>query len=479
MLKQYSRLFILLLSVSCTMLCSCQTHTDSGEEQIDSDSSKVSVSESDSSANTAASFRKLQLSDITKAEKSTCSQYHNPIVYYSADEARSAIERATKYRIADNCKLNIPKEINHVSTFRKMYPQQDELSDYYDEFLQMYQYLFPGEAMDDTALFYYGANSTNTDGDDQLKTIGNQFDQFSGEAKEDVYFMFYSPCFYEGQTFPTGEKNKFLELSSPVGTIMTNFNKGVLAEYISEKKSAENRYFLETYTNPNQFSEFDPQTGTFKGFASTEFAIESEAVHTMLDGKELSVRDAVSLFEDYINTLPYPQNPNLDVKITSVSAVEIDHGKYCYAFDCAVAYEGIMFDYMPYGSIVLGGGNDGYEPNVRMGYMSHSNDVDAAYGFCRSVVIADKQDTAEIVPFEDALRCCADNMSGYADWELRSAELVYCAGKGKKADAPYQDQAYNVSPSYKFVLYNANDDLCYSTFVNAISGEFERYYKTK
>jgi hypothetical protein len=70
-------------------------------------------------------------------------------------------------------------------------------------------------------------------------------------------------------------------------------------------------------------------------------------------------------------------------------------------------------------------------------------------------------------------------MSDFADWELRSAELVYCAGNGKTAVAPYQDTEYTVSPNYKFILYNANDDLCYSVYVDAISGEFVRYYKTR
>ena len=92
--------------------------------------------------------------------------------------------------------------------------------------------------------------------------------------------------------------------------------------------------------------------------------------------------------------------------------------------------------------------------------------------------ISERNDSSLIVSFENALKCCADNLSDYADWELKSAELVYCAGNGKKAQPPYQDMEYDVSPCYKFVLYNANDNLCYSAYINAISGMFVRYYKT-
>ena len=66
-----------------------------------------------------------------------------------------------------------------------------------------------------------------------------------------------------------------------------------------------------------------------------------------------------------------------------------------------------------------------------MGYMAVSDDVDAAYGFCRYVDISERNDAEQIVSFESALKCCSESMSDFADWELRSAELVYCAGTVK------------------------------------------------
>lgn len=260
---------------------------------------------------------------------------------------------------------------------------------------------------------------------------------------------------------------------------MTNFNKGYLAEYLAEMHQTPNESFLETFTSPYTFSDFDPNTGVFAGFDSTEYDLDSTVVHTMLDGKELSVCDGVRFFEDYINTLPYPKNPNLDVRVIGVSADEIQDGKFCYAFECTVAFEGIPFDYVSYGTAVLGSGNNGYEPSVRMGFMSASDDVDAAYGFCRLVETAEKVDADAIISFADALKTCEQGMTDVPEWELHKAELVYCAGNEKAAEAPYQNNEYTVTPNYKFVLYNTIDHLYYSAFVNAITGEYARYYTTK
>lgn len=467
---------LLLLSLFSLLFCGCQ-HNDQQQSSADFSGESTPLNSSTVTTN-PADIEKIDISSLNPT-KGHYSKYDNLIEYYTEEEARQIVSSSTDYQISTDCNLKIPKKIDHVSRFTKKYSEQDELYDFYQSYLKMYKYLFSNETFDDNNLFYYGTNSDNQEGDDKVKTIGKNFSEFFNEDKKDIYFMFYSSHFYDGQPASQDQHNHFLELSSPAGTIMTNFNKGYLASYVSDINQTTNDYFLETYTSPYMFSSFDSQTGSFAGFESTTYATDSDATHTMLDGNSLSVCDAVVFFENYINTLPYPKNPNLDVIVTSVSADEINDGQYCYAFDLTLAFEGIPFDYMPYGTHVLDNGNGGYEATVRMGYMAVSNDVDAAYGFCRYVDISDKTDTAQIVTFENALKCCCESMSALVDWELRSVEFVYCAGNGKKAEPPYQDTEYTVSPNYKFVLYNADDGLCYSVYIDAISGEFVRYYKTK
>lgn len=414
---------------------------------------------------------KIDISTLA-VEKGTYSDYENACTYYTTEEAGAIVSESTDFVLSEDCYFHLPKEIDHVSTFVKNYSEEDSLYEFYRDYLSMYAYLFPGADFDDNHLFYFGANSNNQEGDDKVKTIGGNFEDFLAENKEDVYYLFYSPYFYEGQPVKEGTQNRFLELSSPVGTIMTNFNKGYLAQYISDMWQMPNRYFLETYTTPR----FNSQNGQSFGFESIEYPTDSETLHRMLDGRELSVRDAVRFFEDYINTLPCQEQPNLDVKVTRVSAVEIEEGKYCYAFECTATFEGIPFDSVPYGTMVVGGG---YEWPVRMGYMAVTDDVDAAYGFCRSVEISEKEEIEQIVSFQEALKCCEESLAGLSDMELCSAELVYCAGEGKTAPEPYQNMEYTVFPNYKFVLYSPEENLYYFSYVDAVEGEIVRGFTTR
>ena len=417
------------------------------------------------------SQEKIDISSLT-VEKGNYSDYENACIYYTAEEAGAIVSESTDFVLPEDCYFHVPKEIDHVSTFVKKYPEEDSLYEFYRDYLSMYAYLFPGADFDDNHLFYYGANSNNQEGEDKVKTIGRNFEEFFSEDKEDVYYLFYSPYFYEGQPVKKGTQNRFLELSSPVGTIMTNFNKGYLAQYISEMLQIPNRYFLETYTTPR----FNSQNGQSFGFETVEYPMDSETLHRMLDGKELSVRDAVQFFEDYINTLPYPEQPNLDVKVTRVSAVEIEEGKHCYAFECTVTFEGIPFDSVPYGTMVVYGG---YEWPVRMGYMAVTDDVDAAYGFCRSVEISEKEEIEQIISLQEALKCCEESLAGLSGMELCSAELVYCAGEGRTAQEPYQNMEYTVFPNYKFVLYSPEENLYYFSYVDAVDGELVRGFTTR
>lgn len=449
------------------MVCGCnQNHS--------SDTSEVSKPQQQSES-ASDTLPHIDLSEI-QVPKASSATYSNAIEYYKPNEAKEIVAKQTNFKIAPDCVFRVPSHIDHVSTFSKKIPEQDSLYDFYRTYLEMYAYLFPNAEINENNLFYYGKNSNTQMGIEQVKTIGKNFNDYLAEDKTDVYYCFYSPYFYEGQTPLYDAPNRCLELSSPCGTGMTTFNKGFLANYMAEKRQESSHEFLEAYVFPYMFSDFDEETGAYAGFPLKEYPPESDAVHTMLDGKQMSVRDAVRFFENYINTLPYPKNPNLEIQVKNVTTEEVSDGAYCYAFECAATFEGIPFDYFPYGRAVQG--NDGYEPTVRMGFMAVTDDVDAAYGAGREVVISDRTDTAQIISYADALKTCEDSLSEYADWELLSAELVYCAGKGRKADPPYQDMEYQVSPSYKFVLYNKNDNICYSAFVSAISGKFERYYKS-
>lgn len=456
----------------CAMLCGCTE--DSSTVLSSADVSSSPVNEENSSPEIV---EKPDFSSLT-VKKGSYSSYENPITYYTMDEMRGIITENTDFSIAEAFFHRVPSSIDHVSIMHKYYPEQDELTDYYRSFLETFAYLFPDEAPDEDCLFYYGKNS-NIYGDntyDNVKTIGADWADFCQEKKEDVYYLFYSPYFYDGQGTPVGTENRFLELQSPVGVGLTNFNKGRLAAFISEHNNEPNDRFLETYVMANAFSPFDAATGSHDDWPTIYYSTDSAETVTMLDGKEIAICDAVQFYEDYINAMPHPSAPTTDVQVVRVHAVEIaGTDQYCLQFSTASAFEGIPFDYEPYGVDSNNTGVGSYEFIISTGFMAVTNDVDAAYGFVRSAQFSDRQDVREIVSTAAALRCCDEKMSQYVEWELLSAELVYCAGNKQTAEPPLQGEAFDVRPCYRFVLHNPSDGLDYLAYVDAVSGEFVRY----
>ena len=421
----------------------------------------------------------LTLNDITVQERKR-TVFHNEIDYYSMDEVRDIVFQETDYQISDNFHANIPKKLDCIYTFRKYCPEMDSPFDLYYSFLQLYKYLFPDEDLNDRNLFYFGKNSNNQNGNDDVKNINDNFNEFKSEVSENVYYMFYSPYFQPSQKNTISEDNHFLELGNPVGFSLTNFNKGVLSAFISKQNGVLNNAFLETYTDPNRFAPFDPTTGYSQPFSIKSYLRESDDIITLTDGKDISIRDAVEFYEDYINSLPFTKEPNTDITVMSATAIEVGKkGECCLAFLTTQSYKGIPFDYKPYGTYVFGSGDNAYEQFISMGYMSVIDDVDSSYGFVRHMCIEDEKLYNEIIPLTSAVSKCRDSMSEYAEWELLSVEIVYCSKQAQGNSDTSQGFIYDVKPCYKFVLYNEIDSIEYVVYVDALAGELERYYKAQ
>ena len=468
-----TRYRMLCLCLLCALLCGCTE----GESSSPLSSADVVSSVDTDESSTVQPIEKPDFSQI-KMNKGKYSSYENPVTLYSDGEMRDIIAANTDFTVDAHFFSKVPSAIDHVSVMHKYIPEQDELMDFYRSYLETFAYLFPDEVPDENCLFYYGKNSHISDGNtyDDVKTIGANWEDFCREKKEDVYYMFYSPYFHEGQGTPPGTENRFLELQSPVGAGLTTFNKGKLAAFVSELNHETDDRFLETYIMVNVFSPFDSTTGSFDAWDAQYYSVDSEETVLMTDGKEIAICDAVRFYEDYINAMPHPAEAHVDFQVIRVHAIEVaDSGRYCLQFSTTPAFEGIPFDYEPYGVNSNNSGAGSYEFLISTGYMAVTDDVDAAYGVGRVAEFSQRQDIKEIVPVADALRCCAEKMSQYVEWEILSAELVYCAGNKKAAEPPLQGDRYDVRPCYRFVLHNPADEIDYLTYVDAVSGEYVRY----
>lgn len=442
------------LFLICTLfLCGCA-------EDIDSrDGSQLSVSQGTEDSSIAG-IGSEQPSSFPQREA-----VPNEIVYYTADEAKEIIQSSTRFTVAEDFECSVPESISHFSSFTLgYYPRQDNAG-FYEDFLVMFAYLFPDETVYKDCLFYYGNNSkVSLDENDELvygvKTVAEEYDRImSGE--EHVQYYFYSPHFLPGQT-SKAENNIFLEFASPVGSDLSNFNKGVLADYYYESIGKENDVFLETW----DANHFYPAVCTLPP--------DSEEAYPLIDGVSVSVADAVAFFEDYINNLPLPKNPTLDIKVVQVDVLQCDADTYCYFFTTTKAMDDILFDWYEQSTQI--GGLD-YSYVMGTGSMAVSDDVDQIYGMQRAQVVYDEVMHTEGISFATAMQKMEENLSAQIDFEVISAEFVYCSKAVEDYSVAPEDYLQPTTASWKVSLYNPNDDFVYVCYVDALDGENFHYYK--
>ncbi len=134
-----------LLLVCMLLLCGCADGTSShGDSQL------TNVSQVEEASSTA---------DDSSVPSQTYPQREamsNEIVYYTNDEAKEIIQNNTHFAVAENLQGAIPKNISHFSSFTLgYYPRQDNAG-FYEDFLTMFDYLFPDETLYEDCLFLPG-----------------------------------------------------------------------------------------------------------------------------------------------------------------------------------------------------------------------------------------------------------------------------------------------------------------------------------
>lgn len=408
------------------------------------------------------------LNDTQSGASPNREQMPNEIVYYTDDEAKKIIESNTRFTVAQNFHSSAPKSISHFSSFTYGWQPRQDNAEFYEDFCTMFAYLFPDETMYEDALFYVGKNSDvqyddNGELINDVKTVAEEYDRImSGE--ENVLYYLYSPHF-DSDRPSQAENNIFMEFTSPVCSDLSSFNKGVLADYYYQSKGEENDVFLETlspaYFYPEEVCVLPP---------------DSEEAYTLLDGVSISVADAVAFFEDYINNLPLPETPKTNVKVAEVAVLQCSEDVYCYFFITSKAMDGIPFDWDD-GSNRY---NDTLEYVFDLGKasMAVSNDVDQAYGLWRNGFIYDEVVHTEGISFATAMQKIEEDVTALANFEVLSANFVYCSKAPEDYGVAVEDCLYPTAAYWKVSLRNFNDNLVYVCYVDALTGDDFHFYKT-
>lgn len=372
--------------------------------------------------------------------------------------AKEILNNQSNFSSSDDFVIEIPKNIDHLSDFVIGYKPRQENKEFYDDFLVMFSYLFPNHQLKDEYFLYYGKNSIVDFDDDgnQIQDLNKVSDNLSDiiSEKEDVLYFLYDESWYGTDS----NKNIICaEFTSPLCSDLSRFNKGKAVQTIQDD------ILLETFNPMDYF--------TLVG----RYSPDSMETFNLRD-KKIPINEAVTFYENYINGLPYPENPELNMCVVGVNVLQINDNTYGYSFVTTKMYDGIPFDYIdsgvPYSTF------EDYSFVIGQGFMIESDDVDSAYGIYRSSTINNKTNYTEMISFQSAAKIISNSLSDSIVFKAKKAELVYCARTIEGIDVTVENYKQPTSVAWKLTLFNPNDNLTYVCYIDAVNGENFRYYTT-
>ena len=176
----------------------------------------------------------------------------------------------------------------------------------------------------------------------------------------------------------------------------------------------------------------------------------------------------MAFYENYINSIPVTEPPVFKIHVDRVDVFRLDDEHYALKLINSRMYDNIPFDY------IWDGVNAGSGRDMSYGVMVETDDVDYTYSTFSSHRGFDETQYTEIVPLEKALETASKELTDYVCFEVERVELVYRWNDEMNGKDVGEDRNPTY-PSWKFTLYNPNDELYRDAFVDALSGEVQIY----
>ncbi|MCD7716092.1 MAG: hypothetical protein LUG56_05335 [Lachnospiraceae bacterium] len=390
----------------------------------------------------------------------------------TAEDMESIFDACDNLVISEDFALALPDGFSQVYEYITSTPIDVDMKEYYDDFIEMFECLFPNHELNDDYLFYTGGSSELIYDEtgkivQDFNKVEDWYEKLASGEEGRVNFL-YDETWLRDMT--EWQSPVCLELSNPIGFGYAVINKGKTVELngarvYDEAIQAERYPLLESY-DPCDWLEY---VGAYSPDSRESF---------MLLDKETSIYEAVNFFEEYINALPCPDNANMCTVVTDVEVYVVTENVYGYYFLTTKEYQGLPFDHMRSGTqhsefsdYTTTGGN---------AFMVESDDVDVVYGYYRQQDVVEERAFDEIVTAEAASRIISEKLTDSVVFEVEKMELVYTEMPGKTDDGTVdvENPSSTVSSAWKFTLYNPNDDLNYVCYIDAVDGDDFRYYKT-
>lgn len=373
------------------------------------------------------------------------------------------LNKCPNLTVSDNFEVNLPDNVTNIYEYTSQTPSNVDMKQYYDDYMDIFKYLFPKHNLDDNYLYYMGGSSDAQN----FNKVSDWYEKIISGDEGRVNFL-YDETWLRDMT--EWKSPVCLELGNPIGCGYAVINKGKTVELTDCKVyddalGAERYVLLESY-DPSEWLEY---VGTYSPDSTESF---------MLSDGETPINQAVDFFENYIYEMPSSDNKNTETVVFEVEVYKVNENVYGYYFLTAKKYQGICFDYMRSGTVHSK--FDDYSTTGGNAFMIESDDVDVLYGYYQLQYCSDLKSYEKIVTPEAIAKIISNKLTDGVVFEVKSAELVYTE-KPKKTSEGFIDvenPSSEVSPAWKFKLYNSNDKYFYICYVDAVDGDNFRYYTT-
>lgn len=136
-------------------------------------------------------------SDNTDDDMPEALKRQNEINYYTDDEVKKMIRENTKFGISEDFVSLVPKSVSYICSFDKAAVNRQAPAEFYDDFKEMFAYLFPNEKFNDDYFFYYyipddEEESNMKEEEYPIKNFKKYYDDAVSE-KNIISLYFYSP----------------------------------------------------------------------------------------------------------------------------------------------------------------------------------------------------------------------------------------------------------------------------------------------
>ena len=458
---------IVLFGILCIVLNSCGTANGS--------ESKVEVEKTTAVGAEKTTVTVAENSIITEEERNKMISdriKEAPELQTFSDGAANASDTVNCYlnlKASDRMTINAPESGQFFQLHSKIDRSTTEFSEYYREYKLLYQYLYPEHSLDENYLYYCGGDSRwelDDDGNqiEDYKLLKDHYESVMANEQGNVSLM------YDETWKPVNEWHSqvALELGNPIGYGYCVINKGEMGRrkgLIYDDLTGEERFVkLDLYT---PYSDYQ-----VVGYYSPE---SEEAF--MLQDKEVRIVDAVKFAEKYVDDFPVPSKKErqLEVKVDEVLVYELDDGKYGYCMNTTSVFQGVRLETLRYGEPSSASGI--YNTGCGTIFMYRSDDVDIIQNLRFKQGIDRIECVEQIVPFEEAVQVVSEKMTANSKFEIKRVDLVYCEEFVVDEEGYINTETYeeNITPCWKFVLYNENDLLSYIYYVNAADSSITRY----